>query len=167
MPSLYDTLLTRREVLKVGACSLAGYWFLPLVGPTNVQAQAKVQPRDSARFVIFVNLDGGQSHVDAWDLQGAQMDAAGLRNQRDSAGREVAHEPLPQPGEAVGQVLTRALAGGVGQRPPARAVLRAVSASVQPGAAEGTAAGRFRDRIRVRDAAPRRPTRCRVMSPST
>ena len=25
--------------------------------------------RNSARFVIFVNLDGGQSHVDAWDLK--------------------------------------------------------------------------------------------------
>jgi hypothetical protein len=69
MASLYDTLLTRRELLKVGACSVAGYWFLPLIAPTNVQAQTKVQPRNSARFVIFVNLDGGQSHVDAWDLK--------------------------------------------------------------------------------------------------
>src|SRR5262245_53204529 len=72
--SLYDALLTRREILKVGACSVAGYWFLPLISPTNVQAQAasgqaRVQPRNSARFVIFVNLDGGQSHVDAWDLK--------------------------------------------------------------------------------------------------
>jgi hypothetical protein len=69
MSSLYDTLLTRRELLKVGACSVAGYWFLPLLEPSNVQAQARVQPRNSARFVIFVNLDGGQSHVDAWDLK--------------------------------------------------------------------------------------------------
>jgi len=69
MANLYDMLLTRREVLRVGACSLAGYWFLPLIEPANVQAQAKVTPRNSARFVIFVNLDGGQSHVDAWDLK--------------------------------------------------------------------------------------------------
>jgi len=69
MPNLYDMLLTRREVLKVGACSLAGYWFLPLIEPTRVVAQSKVQPRGSARFVIFINLDGGQSHVDAWDLK--------------------------------------------------------------------------------------------------
>lgn len=67
--SLYDTLLTRREVMKVGLCSLAGYWFLPLVSPVNVRAQARVEPRGSARFVILVNLDGGQSHVDAWDLK--------------------------------------------------------------------------------------------------
>lgn len=69
MSNLYDALLTRRELLKVGACSLAGYWFLPLIEPTNVYAQARVQPRGSARFVILVNLDGGQSHVDAWDLK--------------------------------------------------------------------------------------------------
>lgn len=67
--SLYDALLTRRELLKVGACSVAGYWFLPLISPTNVAAQARVQPRNSARFVIFVNLDGGMSHVDSWDLK--------------------------------------------------------------------------------------------------
>jgi hypothetical protein len=69
MASLYDMLLTRREVLRAGACSLAGYWFLPLVEPTRVEAQSKVQPRGSARFVILINLDGGQSHVDAWDLK--------------------------------------------------------------------------------------------------
>jgi hypothetical protein len=69
MANLYDALLTRRELLKVGACSGAGYWFLPLIERTNVIAQSKVSPRGSARFVIFINLDGGQSHVDAWDLK--------------------------------------------------------------------------------------------------
>jgi len=69
MANAYDLLLTRREALRVGACSLAGYWFLPLVSPTQVAAQTKVQPRGSARFVILVNLDGGQSHVDSWDLK--------------------------------------------------------------------------------------------------
>jgi hypothetical protein len=69
MANLLDTMLTRREVLKVGACSLSAYWFLPLVKPTNVYAQRKVNPRGSARFVIFINLDGGQSHVDAWDFK--------------------------------------------------------------------------------------------------
>ena len=72
MANLYDLLLTRREILKAGACSLAGYWFLPLVEPTKVYAQSKVTPRGSARFVIFVMLEGGQSHVDTWDLKEAK-----------------------------------------------------------------------------------------------
>ena len=69
MSSVLDTLLTRREAFKVGASLVSAYWFLPLLEPTNVHAQSKVTPRGSARFVIFVLLEGGQSHVDSWDLK--------------------------------------------------------------------------------------------------
>ena len=69
MSHLIDSLLTRREALRVGACNLSAYWFLPLLQPLNVRAEEKVKPRGSARFVIFIMLDGGQSHVDAWDLK--------------------------------------------------------------------------------------------------
>ncbi|MBM3811562.1 MAG: DUF1501 domain-containing protein [Acidimicrobiia bacterium] len=68
MGRLFDTHLTRRELFRLGGVSLSAYWFLPLVKPLNVRA-AKVSPRGSARFCIFVMLDGGQSHVDAWDLK--------------------------------------------------------------------------------------------------
>lgn len=64
-----DTMLTRRETLRIGGVSLGGYWFSPLLAPRNVQAASKVTPRGSARFCIFIMLDGGQSHVDAWDLK--------------------------------------------------------------------------------------------------
>jgi hypothetical protein len=69
MAHLIDSLLTRREMFRVGGCALSAYWFLPLLAPSNVRAQERVKPRGSARFVIFVMLDGGQSHVDAWDLK--------------------------------------------------------------------------------------------------
>jgi len=69
MSSPLDTLLTRREAFKVGASLVSAYWFLPLLEPANVHAQSKVTPRGSARFVIFVLLEGGQSHVDSWDLK--------------------------------------------------------------------------------------------------
>ena len=69
MAHIIDSLLTRREVFRVGGCALSAYWFLPLLKPLNAQAQEKVTPRGSARFVIFVMLDGGQSHVDGWDLK--------------------------------------------------------------------------------------------------
>ena len=69
MSNLLDTLLTRREAFTIGASLVSAYWFLPLVEPTNVHAQSKVSPRGSARFVIFVMLEGGQSHVDTWDLK--------------------------------------------------------------------------------------------------
>jgi hypothetical protein len=72
MPHPIDSLLTRREAFRVGGCFFSGYWFLPLLKPLNVWAEEKVNPRGSARFVIFVMLDGGQSHVDAWDLKEAK-----------------------------------------------------------------------------------------------
>lgn len=69
MPNLLETALTRRETLRLGALSVAGYWFLPLVKPRQVRAASRVAPRGTARFCVFVMLDGGQSHVDAWDLK--------------------------------------------------------------------------------------------------
>lgn len=69
MAHLIDSLLTRREVFRVGGCALSAYWFLPLLNPQNVRAEETVRPRGSARFVIFVMLDGGQSHVDGWDFK--------------------------------------------------------------------------------------------------
>jgi hypothetical protein len=69
MSNLLDALLTRREAFRIGASLVSAYWFVPLLTPTNVYAQSKVNPRGSARFVIFVMLEGGQSHVDTWDLK--------------------------------------------------------------------------------------------------
>lgn len=69
MGNLLDTVLTRRQALRVGGVSLGGYWFLPLLEPQNVRAATKSKLRGSARFCIFVMLDGGQSHIDAWDLK--------------------------------------------------------------------------------------------------
>ncbi|MBK5295096.1 MAG: DUF1501 domain-containing protein [Acidobacteriia bacterium] len=63
------THLTRRQLFRLGNLSLGAYWFAPLFKPLNVRAASKVNPRGSARFCIFVMLDGGQSHVDAWDLK--------------------------------------------------------------------------------------------------
>lgn len=69
MAKLLDTLLTRREAFRVGAATIGAYWFLPLTTPAGVRAQARVAPRGTARFTIFVMLQGGQSHVDGWDLK--------------------------------------------------------------------------------------------------
>ncbi|MBL8234732.1 MAG: DUF1501 domain-containing protein, partial [Bryobacterales bacterium] len=69
MRNLTDMLLTRRELLHAGSAAGAGYWFLPLLQPANVSAAGTAKPRGTARFCIFVMLDGGQSHVDAWDLK--------------------------------------------------------------------------------------------------
>lgn len=65
--SRMNDFLTRRELFRAGGVSLSAYWFLPLLQPAT--ARAAVKPRGTARFCIFVMLDGGQSHVDSWDFK--------------------------------------------------------------------------------------------------
>lgn len=69
MANYFENYLTRREAFRLGSAAAVGSWFLPLVQPHKVRAASKVTPRGTARFAIFVMLDGGQSHVDAWDLK--------------------------------------------------------------------------------------------------
>lgn len=68
MPHPLDNFLTRREMFRVGAATVGAYSFLPLV-PFQARAAQAVKPRGSARFVIWVMLDGGASHLDTWDLK--------------------------------------------------------------------------------------------------
>ena len=68
MPNLLDNFLTRREMFRVGATSVGAYTFSPLL-QTQARAAQPSKPRNSARFVIWVMLDGGASHLDTWDLK--------------------------------------------------------------------------------------------------
>ncbi len=68
MKRFEDHFITRRQMLRIGGVGMTGYSFLPLVQP-KIQAAGRVTPRGSAKFCIFVMLEGGQSHVDAWDLK--------------------------------------------------------------------------------------------------
>lgn len=63
-----EHFLTRREVLRVGPVAMTGYHLLPLVQP-RAKAGGKASAEGKARFCIFVMLEGGQSHVDAWDFK--------------------------------------------------------------------------------------------------
>lgn len=63
-----DMFLTRRQLLRIGGLTMTGYHLLPLI-ETRVRAAGKATPRGSARFCIFVMLQGGPSHVDSWDLK--------------------------------------------------------------------------------------------------
>ena len=68
MARFEDHFLTRRQVLRVGSVAMTGYHFLPLVQP-RARAGGSASPAGKARFCIFVMLEGGQSHVDAWDFK--------------------------------------------------------------------------------------------------
>jgi hypothetical protein len=61
--------LTRRQLLKIGAVSLSGFELLPMARPLNAAAKARVKPRGSAEYCIFVFLQGGASHLDTFDVK--------------------------------------------------------------------------------------------------
>ncbi len=61
--------LTRRQLLRVGGVSLAGFELLPFANPLNAAVKQKVNPRGTAEYCIFVFLQGGASHVDSFDLK--------------------------------------------------------------------------------------------------
>lgn len=61
--------LRRRDLFSLGALSIAGYDLLELARPANVQAQSRVTPRGSADTVIFLNLQGGPSQMDMFDVK--------------------------------------------------------------------------------------------------
>ncbi len=63
-----DHFITRRQMLRIGGVGMTSYHFLPLIQP-KAKADGRAAPRGSARFCIFVMLEGGQSHVDSWDLK--------------------------------------------------------------------------------------------------
>ncbi len=61
--------LTRREAFRLGALTVTGWGLLPMLAPRNVRAAGGVKPRGSADTVIFVNLLGGPSQMDTFDVK--------------------------------------------------------------------------------------------------
>ena len=63
-----DNVVARREVLKWAGMALAG----TMAGvslPLKVTAQAKVQPLNTARYAIFIQMTGAMSQMDCWDYK--------------------------------------------------------------------------------------------------
>jgi hypothetical protein len=60
--------LTRRMLFRHAASAVTGYMLLP-GGPTEVVARAAVTPANKAKYVVFVNMTGGPSHSDLFDLK--------------------------------------------------------------------------------------------------
>lgn len=63
------TPLHRRHLLSLGALTVSGFELAQFLRPSNVHAQRKVTPRGSARSVIFLNLQGGPSQMDMFDVK--------------------------------------------------------------------------------------------------
>jgi len=65
----YAPQLSRRQLFQVGSVAVSGFFLEPLVRPLNVTAKERVQPRGTAECCIFLNLAGGASQVDTFDVK--------------------------------------------------------------------------------------------------
>ena len=61
--------LTRRQFFQVGTVGVWGFYLQPFLQPLNVYANEGVQPRGTAEYCLFLNLSGGASHVDSFDIK--------------------------------------------------------------------------------------------------
>src|SRR4051794_26236555 len=61
--------LTRRDLLRIGAVTLNAGFLQPFARPFQMQAAANVTPRGSADCVIYLNLVGGPSQMDTFDVK--------------------------------------------------------------------------------------------------
>ena len=62
-------VLNRRDFWRVGAVSITGAALGPLSVPVRAAASSRVTPRGGAECVIFLNLVGGPSQMDTFDVK--------------------------------------------------------------------------------------------------
>jgi hypothetical protein len=66
--------IRRRDLLRAGSLGLLG---LGLADLLRLEARGAVDPAKRGKSAIFIYLDGGQSHLDSWDMKPDSGDIAG------------------------------------------------------------------------------------------
>jgi hypothetical protein len=62
-------VLSRRDLIRCGAVTVTGGFLQPFIQPSNVKAATKETPRGTAECVIYVNMVGGPSQMDTFDVK--------------------------------------------------------------------------------------------------
>jgi hypothetical protein len=89
-------VLKRRKFFQLGALSVTGGWLAPLARPLRAAATEKVSPRGSAECVIFVNMVGGPSQMDTFDLKELKSTPANLDVRTTKQGLKWPYKLLPE-----------------------------------------------------------------------
>ncbi len=89
-------VLNRRKFFQLGALSVTGGWLAPLAAPLRASTVEKVQPRGSAECVIFVNMVGGPSQMDTFDLKELKSTPDNLEVRVTKQGFKWPYRLLPQ-----------------------------------------------------------------------
>jgi hypothetical protein len=110
MGQFHDMFVSRRELLRLGGLSMAGHYLWPLAQPYQVRAESKVPLRGTARFCIFIMLEGAPSQPDTWDLKEARWTPQNLDIRMTSAGVKWPYTLFPKLADRLDKVvLTRSM----------------------------------------------------------
>jgi uncharacterized protein (DUF1501 family) len=103
--------LSRRDLLRVGAVTLSGCAETLFPSGLKASTEEKVQPRGSADCVVFVNLVGGPSQMDTFDLKESKTTPADLDVRVAPNGVRWPYGLLPKTGAVLNDtVLVRSMA---------------------------------------------------------
>ncbi len=89
-------VLTRRKLFQLGALDVTGGWLTQLAAPLRATAAEKVKPRGTAECVIFVNMVGGPSQMDTFDLKEQKSTPANLDARTTKHGLKWPYGLLPR-----------------------------------------------------------------------
>ena len=99
-------VLTRRDFWRVGGVSIVGRALLPMVQQRlNAAATERVQPRETAECVVFLNLVGSPSQMDTFDVKEAKWTPADLDIRTTKQGFRWPYGLLPRLGEQLDDLL--------------------------------------------------------------
>jgi hypothetical protein len=96
--------LDRRELLRLGALSVTGVRLASFSAPWNVRAQSRVTPRGSAKHVIFLNLQGGPSQMDLFDVKQGKWAPENRDVKKCPQGYEYPYGLLPKLAPHLGEI---------------------------------------------------------------
>src|SRR5258708_38118605 len=102
---------SRRKFFQRGALSVTGGWLAPLARPLRAATTEKVSPRGSAECVIFVNMVGGPSQMDTFDLKELKTTPANLDVRTTKQGLKWPYKLLP---EAAGSLADLVVVRSIG-----------------------------------------------------
>lgn len=97
--------LSRREFCRVGSVSVVGGSLLPLAGNLDATSDAKVEPRGGADCVICLNLVGGPSQMDTFDVKELKPTPEDLDIRTTHLGYRWPYGLLPKLAEVLDDIL--------------------------------------------------------------
>ena len=104
MKKVHDVLPARRDVLKLGSCSLLTALAEQTLWPPEVRATGKSNPRGTARYCVVVEAAGAISHTDTFDFKEGQGTPKDLDVRRIRNDFYLSHRLFPQLSELMDRV---------------------------------------------------------------